>query len=79
MLPLKNLKHNASLACGIDNYSLEDIIIINEHRRTLADKCRNYRNSRRVVALSIRNSTSQLNTIHYPTLDDVSLSPGHHI
>lgn len=79
MLQLKNLKHNTSLACNIDNYSLEDIIIINEYTKTLADRCRIYRNSRKVVALSIRNSTSQLNTIHHPTLDDVSFSPGHHI
>lgn len=79
MLQLKNLKHNTSLACGIDNYSLEDIININEYTKTLTDRCRIYRNSRRVAALSIRNSTSQLNRIHYPTLDDVSLSSGHHI
>lgn len=79
MLQLKNLKHNTSLACNIDNYSLEDIININEYTKTLADRCRIYRNSRKVVALSIRHSTSQLNTIHYPTLDAVSSIPGHHI
>lgn len=80
MLQLKNLKHNTSpLACNIDNYSLEDIISINEYTNTLADRCRIYRNSRKVVALSIRHSTSQLITIRYPTLDAVSLTPGHHV
>lgn len=79
MATLETLKYNIPFECIVDNYSLEDIMSITEYDRTLAYKCRNYRNSRKIAELPIQNRTSHLNTIHYPTLDDISLSPNHNI